>query len=180
MPYFVLISQRMMWTHGLTRLTNIRRSRRAMVLRTMMVVHMTAVVQSNSANTTTTLRTFSPGGGSEQGSHTHTCTFTMPCAWVRLCGWISANLSQHFSAVVWGVGAISTCCCWSSADTALHMITTRPQHSTHATKPQPHAEIQSSHLSVWIEGFGWIVLLVRVFAVAWRLLGWFGWLPECW
>lgn len=50
-------------------------------------------------NTTTTLRTFSPGGGSEQGSHTHTHALS-PCParerdYVAGLALISASISQQ-------------------------------------------------------------------------------------
>lgn len=87
---FVLILQRMMWTHGLTRLTNIRRSRRAMVLRTMMVVHMTAVVQGNWERTQ---KQSSAGRGSELG-HTLSPCPARESDYVAGLALISASMSR--------------------------------------------------------------------------------------
>jgi len=58
--------------------------------------HDCCTVPWNSANTKTTLR-FLTG----QRNYTRvTHTFTMPCTWMRLCVWISANLNQYESC--WG------------------------------------------------------------------------------
>lgn len=183
MPYFVLILQRRLWTHGLTRFVKIRRSMRAMVVRTMMVVHMTSVLQWNSANTNKQPSGFSPGRGSEQGSHTHTLSPCPAREWDYVSGLalISASMSRVGGSEPSGVDqALTQQITWSQPDqSTLHMqLTTATCRNTVFTFHCVDRVFQSVSRRL-LGCFWWLQSVSRRLLGCFRLLGWFGWLPEC-